>query len=179
MNEGKIFEREFANSIPKNMYYIRIKDSASSFGRDSGMTRFTLKNPYDQFIFYNGYLLPMELKSTKGTSISIHTNKADKGKMIKQHQIQYLEIASGYTKVYPGFIFDYRESGNTYFMYIKDFTTFSNDTDKKSINEVDILKYNGILISKVKKKVHYRYDIKLLIDKLIERCKQRDINREV
>lgn len=164
MNTGKIFETNFKNSIPDNVYFQRIKDSASAFGQDSNMTRFSLNNPYDTFLFYNGNLFTIELKSTKSTSVNIQRNKTEKGKMIKLHQIEGLTNASNYDGIYSGFLIDFRDTENTYFLNIKDFNLFLMESDKKSINEKDVITYNGLLVDKVKKKVNYKYDVLKLLE---------------
>lgn len=166
MNEGKIFECYWKKSIPDDVYYLRIKDSASSFGQDSEKSRFTPKNPYDCFVFYNGFLFPMELKSTEGTSISIQRNRDEKSKMIKLNQIEGLTEANKFNNIISGFIFDFRGS-ETYWISIDNFKDFIENTDKKSINEKDVIKYKGIIISKSKKRTRYTYDIKKLLTDII------------
>lgn len=175
MNEGKRFEENWKKSISKEMYFQRIKDNPSNFGNNSNnAVRFTLNNPYDCFIFYMGYLFPLELKSTKGTSFSIQKDKKDRSKMIKHHQIEGLLSASKYEGIYAGFVLDFRneKSNNTYWLDIKDFYIFQNNNDKKSINEKDVISYGGILIKKNKKKVNYKYDIIDILNEVIERGKK-------
>ena len=167
MNEGKIFESYWKKSIPEDVYYLRIKDSASSFGQDSEKSRFTPKNPYDCFVFYNGFLFPMELKSTEGTSISIQKNKDEKSKMIKLNQIEGLTEANKFNNIISGFIFDFRISSNTYWISIDNFNNFIENTEKKSINEKDVIKHKGIIISKSKKRTRYIYDINKLLTDII------------
>ena len=167
--DGKIFEQQWKNSIDKEkMYYFRLKDNPSSFGRDSVSVRFTLNNPYDCFIFYNRFFFPMELKSTELTSISIQRRKEDNGKMIKINQINGLLEANEYDGIFPGFIFDFRLSGNTYWLSINNFNLFMIENDKKSINEKDVIKYKGININKTKKRIRYVYDIEELLLNIIK-----------
>lgn len=158
-NEGKVFEEDWKKSIPSDCYYFRIKDSPSSFGQDSSKARFTLKNPFDAFIYCYPNLFPTELKSTKGTSISIQQDKNDKGKMIKFNQIEGLTEAANYKGIIPGFIFNFRKYGKTYFLHIDDFNKFLNDTDKKSINITNVIEYGGIEIIGEIKRVRYKYYI--------------------
>ena len=163
--DGKEFEQQWKKSVSDDMYYLRLKDSPSSFGQDSTYVRFTLNNPYDCFIFYNHFLFPMELKSTESTSISIQRNKEEKGKMIKINQINGLSESNKYNGVFAGFVFDFRSTTNTYWLSIDNFNLFLYENDKKSINEKDIIKYKGIKIEKEKKRVKYIYRIdKLLLD---------------
>lgn len=161
MNPGKIFENNFSKSIPDNIYYIRIKDSASSFSHNQ-KSRFTSNNPFDFLMFFEGILYPLELKSTKSKSFSIQLSEEEKDKEIKYHQIKSLENANKYKNIVSGFVLDFR-GNKTYWMYIEDFLLFLKENNKKSINIKDIEKYNGIEISKKKLRVNYRYDIQKLI----------------
>lgn len=165
--DGKNFEQQWKKSITNDMYYLRLKDSPSSFGQDSNFVRFTLDNPYDCFIFYNRFLFPMELKSTELSSISIQRDKTDKGKMIKLNQINGLSDCNRYRGIFAGFIFDFRSTDNTYWLNIDGFNLFLLENDKKSINEKDVIKYKGIRINKEKKRVKYIYDIYELLNKIV------------
>jgi recombination protein U len=169
MNSGKVFENNWKKSIPENVYYMRIKDSPSSFGMDSAATRFTLQNPFDGFIFYDGCFFPLELKSTQSSSMSIQRDKSEKSKMIKLCQIDGLQSASVYDGVYAGFLMDFRGSESTFYFAVSDFVRFLNATDKKSINEKDVIEYGGIIIQKQKKKIHYKYDVLGLLSRITER----------
>lgn len=108
----------------------------------------------------------MELKSTQSKSFSIQSKQIEKGKDIKYHQIQSLLKASTYDGVIAGFVLDFRES-NTYWINIKDFCEFNDNTTKKSINEQNVIEHNGVLIHKTKLKVNYRYDVRSLIDYIV------------
>ena len=168
-NLGKVLEYNIKQSIPSDMYYMRIKDSPASFGQKNDTTRFTLDNPFDSLLFYNSNLFFIEMKSTQSTSISIQFDKTEKGKMIKLHQIEALTDARMY-EIASGFILDFRGS-ETYWIDILDFNQFLNETTKKSINEDDVEKYNGIKINKQLKKVNYNYDIRKMVDDIIDRKK--------
>lgn len=166
-NEGKKFEEDWRKSFAKlNAYYFRIKDSAASFG--GGNTSFTRNNPYDCFVLYEGFFLPMELKSTKGTSFSFEKDGAGNGnKLIKLSQIHGLDEAANYKNVCAGFIFNFRDVNRTYHLNIKNFMQFYNDTNKFSINEKDIIEYEGVLIESKLLKVRYRYNVEKLLNELI------------
>lgn len=166
MNDGKKFEEDWKNSFKKvNAYYFRIKDSASSFG--GGNTSFTRSNPYDCFCLYEGRFVAMELKSTQGTSFSFEKQKTDKGKMIHLNQITGLQDVVKIKDTNAGFIFNFRER-ETYWLSIQDFMNFYTNTNKMSINEKDVIEYNGLLIQKNKMKVRFRYDIQTMLDTLIK-----------
>ena len=103
----------------------------------------------------------MELKSTKGTSINLWKEGLDPKKTynIKKHQIEALEEASTYKGCISGFIFNFRAVERTYFLHIEDFLEFTGQTEKKSINEKDIVNSGGIIIKQKKKRVRFTYDI--------------------
>jgi penicillin-binding protein-related factor A (putative recombinase) len=171
-NAGKNFEEQFKKSVPSDMYYFRIKDPPQSFNQNinSGL-RFSPKNPFDSFIYSYPNLFVFELKSTKGTSFSFERFKNDgTSKMIKHHQINGLKEASEIYGIIAGIVFNFREVGKSknnklYFLPIHSFSEFMNDTDKKSINMKDIIKYGGIEIIGVLKRVKYNYQIGEFIKK--------------
>lgn len=166
-NEGKKFEEDWKNSFKKvNAYFFRIKDSAASFS--GGNSSFTRSNPYDCFVLYEGYFFPMELKSTKGTSFSFEKDGSGNGnKLIKLNQIHGLEEVGQFKNVYAGFIFNFRNTNNTYYLNIKNFMDFYNNTSKFSINEKDVIEYNGVLVDSKILKVRYRYDVEKLLKQII------------
>ena len=163
MNPGKKFEQNFANSVPKEVYFMRIKDSANNFTRSS-RSSFATSNPFDCFMLYKGFFLPIELKSTKGTSLSIQSDKLEDGKDIKYHQIKSLERAQSFENVIAGF-----GESSTYWISITDFINFVSNTTKKSINEKDVLSHNAILINKTLMRVNYKYDIGGMLNNIIVR----------
>ena len=165
--DGKLFEEQWKRSIPEDVYYLRLKDNPSSFGKDSSFVRFTLNNPFDCLVFYNGFLFPLELKSTSSKSISIQTKKEEKGKMIKINQIEGLSKSNKYENIFSGFLFDFRESEKTFWMGINDFLKLKEENNKKSINEKDIIKYNAIDVEKEKKKTRYVFSVKKLIEDVV------------
>lgn len=166
MNDGKKFENMWKQSVDKaNYFYHRLKDSAQSFGGTNNL-RFSSKNPYDSMMFAEGYLYCLELKSTKGTSLSFwREDFEEKNKkqtfLIHKHQIQGLQKTDGFPEVVSGFLINFRETTNhTYFWHINDFLKFSNECEKKSFNENDVKEYNGLIIQQTLKKVNYIYDVK-------------------
>ena len=74
-NVGKIFEQKFKESIPKDVAVIRLHDSASGFGQDSGSTRFSMKSPFDFILFKTPCMYCLELKSTDKKSFSFEREK--------------------------------------------------------------------------------------------------------
>lgn len=159
-NSGKIFEKDIKDSIPNDVFYFRIKDPASSFGKDSQVTRFSPKNEFDAFLYKYPILVAMELKSNQGTSISF-ARRGEIGKDIKYSQIESLEKCSHYN-IRAGLLLNFRKTNTTYWIDIRDFIRFMESTEKKSINEKDLAEFNAIIIPQQIKKVHYRYDLSCL-----------------
>ena len=164
MNPGKKFEQNFAKSVPDNVYYMRIKDSANSYSHGAGSS-FTSNNPFDCFMLYNGFFLPMELKSSKENRFSVQTEDGKTGYDIKLHQIKSLTKAQQFDNVMAGFVLDFR-CGKTYWISILDFNDCLAETGKKSINAQDVENHHGIIISKKIMKVNYKYDILGLLEKI-------------
>jgi recombination protein U len=150
-NPGKKFEEDFKASIPANVFYHRIPDSAQSWGEGENI-RFTPKSPFDAILYAKPLLLLLELKSTQGTSLPF-----DK---IRDHQIQQLKEANSKPGATAGFVINFRKYGRTFFVNIEDFCGFIGSTTKKSINMDDVIKCGGIEIQAEKKRVRYRYDVR-------------------
>jgi len=166
MNDGKVFENSFKESVPNDVYYLRLKDPASSFGdQGNSALRFSVSNPFDVLLFSNPFLFTLELKSTKGTAFSF------KGKtpMIKASQIKGLTESSKFEGITSGLIFNMREPYNrTYFLHINNFNEFVKSTTKSSINEKDILAAGAIEIRSKLKVVKYSYYIREFINEIKE-----------
>lgn len=177
MNSGKVLEKEFKDSVPNDTYIFRVADNAQSFAQkdedgnfQNNNLRFSAKNPYDFILFFKPNLYPMELKSTIGTSFSIQFDKKEKGKMIKLHQIKGLTKDNKFDGSYAGFVLNFRKVNHTYWLGIEDFNNFLKQTEKKSINEKDVIEFNGIIIEQKIRKVSYIYDVKKILIDIVEVC---------
>lgn len=164
-NVGKIFENNIKKSCPDWLFVYRPPDSAVSFNlQKKSNVRFSNKSPCDFFFFdgKNGNLFAIECKTFK-ERCSFERDKSDKG-IIHFHQIEFLLKFSQYENIISGFLLDFRNSDNTYFLHILDFLNLIKNINKKSFNEKDMLKFsNPILIDKIKLKINYRYDIEKLL----------------
>lgn len=172
MNEGKRFEIAFKNSVPKNVFYFRIPDPAESFSSIREGLRFTLKNPCDIFLFNpdTKTMYALELKSTKDTSLTFwREDFEDKSKkqtfMVRKNQIEGLQKISNYPIV-AGFIFNFRFTNHTYFQSIDDFINMTKGSTKKSFNEADVYKNNGVRIGQEKMKVNFKYDVETFLQQI-------------
>lgn len=172
MNSGKIFETNFKKSVPEYILYHRLNDSTGTFSGGSNL-RFSPKQPCDAFL-WNGKtntFYALELKTSKSGSFSYEDIKSDEKqtcKMIHKHQILSLSDLSRYGGVVSGFIFNFRLSDETiertYFQGIRDFLIMTNEIDKKSFNESDLLRYNPIVIAGRKKIKNWSWNIEKFLD---------------
>ena len=174
-NKGKKFERNFRDSaIDQGVLIVRLNDTNLSFipGKEEN-SRFTADNPCDFILYEKPNIYFLELKSTEYSSISIQRlPTGPKDKMIKAHQINSLTQFSLCDGAICGFIFNFREKDSyeetTYFLNIKDFNTFLCESDKKSINKLDIVQYGGIVLKQVLKRTQYTYNVKDFINRTQE-----------
>ena len=162
-NVGKIFENNFKACVPDNIIYYRLQDPPQSFNKSESL-RFSWKNPCDCFLFdgETRTFYSLELKSSKSKSFSYELEKGiNKTANIHFHQIEGLRNFAKYNGVVSGFIFNFRYDNleHTYFQEICDFDVMVKELNKKSFNELDLIKYNPIKINQTLKKVNYKYDV--------------------
>ena len=162
-NVGKNFEQNFKDSVPKDVYYLRLHDSAIGFDTANSTQRFALKSPFDCMLYKLPVLYALELKSTSGKSVSYRGTSP----MIKSHQIQKLREAAC-KGIKAGFIFNFRQSNRTYFLSVGDFDGLTDHQmrTKSSISELEIINSGrAILIPQTLKKVNWKYDLDVLFNR--------------
>lgn len=166
-NSGKNFESIIKYNAPSYFKLVRIPDPPQSFTKRED-TRFSKKNPYDYEAYDSLHRISysFELKTTSQKYLTYHTCEQDekdgKSANIMWHQIEGLTKASEYDNCISGFLFNFRLDNNKqllYFMNIKDFNKFMNETNKKSLNIMDISLNGGIRISGEKLRVNYRWNL--------------------
>lgn len=157
MNSGKRFEQQFRKDIPKEIFYYRFKDSTGSWGANNSV-RYTPSNICDCMLFDGEYLFFLELKSCKGKSLPLNN--------IRENQIKELERVSSYCNVISGFVINFSELGECYYISIEKVIDFISKNTRKSI-PIDYLKEEGIKIECVKKKVNYTYDLKKFLEDVV------------
>ena len=106
--------------------------------------------------------------------MSIQRSKdEDRNKMIKWHQIEGLTEAAQFDGVEAGFLLSFlnekTQVETTFYLPIENFNDFLNTSDKKSINMVDVLKHNPVVVNQIKKQKYYRFEIGKLFDALEKR----------
>lgn len=166
-NEGKKFESVFKSCSPPYLKITRIPDPPQSFTQRDD-TKYSKKNPYDFEVFDSLHRIQYswELKTTSQKYLTYHTSeedeKAKKSANIQWHQIEGLTKASEYDNCSAGFLFNFRlDNGEQllYFMNIKDFNKFRKNTNKKSLNIMDISLNGGVKIRGEKLRVNYRWNL--------------------
>lgn len=155
MNNGKRFEKNFKNSIPKNILFYRFKDGTSSWDKNK-KTRFQCKNICDCMLFDGKHLFLMELKSTKGKSLPL--------KNIKEHQINDLLKESVYENVICGLVIEFNSLNECYFVEINQFKQFFELNNRKSIS-IRFCREKGVKIGVELVKINRKFDIENFIKK--------------
>ena len=156
-NLGKQFEQNFRKSIPEseNIYYYRLKDSASSYYGGNQNLRFSQSNIADSFLFYvNEYvnlLLILEFKHHKGKSLPINC--------IRDNQLKEMTLASQKKDVIPMLVVFFSDVEKCYSLKIEDVNNFINNTDRKSI-PLEYFEQCAIPIEVTKLRTNYTYNIK-------------------
>lgn len=158
MNPGKQFEEDFKKSVPKDVYYLRLHDSAIGFDVASSTQRFALQSPYDVVLCRQGRMYALELKSNQEKSMSF----SGKTPRIKERQVDELVKAENANAI-AGLVLNFRSQEETYFILASEFKRFMETCGKKSINIADARSI-GVLIPCKKLKVHFRYDLNTILN---------------
>lgn len=174
-NLGKKFEKNFGDCAKNDgIFTHRLKDSDLSFNGNP-VSSFTTSNKCDYYLLGNikdgrGTLFGIECKSTGYTSIGIQRTPEESEKMIKFKQIESLIELSLYEGIKAGFVLNFRDDesnlDDTYYMSIEDFSTFLNETQKKSINRTDC-ELRAIKIESKLLRKNYKYNVKKMIDDIM------------
>lgn len=159
INQGKLFEQDFKNSIPVNVFFYRLRDGTGNFtGSKNENVRFQASNMCD-YILFNGKLYLLELKS--------HTGKSLPFTAIRENQLKELSKAEAYPDIIPGLIINFRDIEKTYFVHIRDIDYYMTHSERKSIPVLFCQEY-GVEIVGVKKKTRYRY----LVDEWLKKMEE-------
>ena len=168
---GKIFEQHIEDSSKhQKVYNLRVRDVFIPFHLRHLID--LPPNKYDFLLAHSGIVLPLELKSVNGKSLPFAN--------IEDNQIKALTAAREFDDTYPGFLFNYRPANNaTFYLHINDFLIYQGVANgdpspyKSKINvasiPIGVCEEVGILLDSKLLKVHYRYDIKGLFQKVVEK----------
>lgn len=139
---GKVFEQEVKASIPPDFYTERYKDDTAGF--------YGVSNPADYRLYKYPYTFLLELKTHKGKSLPLAK--------IRENQIKGMYKASQYKGIYAGFLINFRELEETYYIPVMAVVEFINSNVRKSI-PVEWCRENGVRIEQKKKRTRYTYDL--------------------
>ena len=137
---GKKFEQDFRASIPPDFYVERYKDDTAGF---KGVA-----NPADYRLYKYPYTFLLEFKTHKGKSIPLEK--------IRDSQIKGMAKAVEHKGIYGGFIFNYRDLEETYYVPVMAIVEFINSKVRKSI-PVEWCREQGVRIEQKKKISRYAY----------------------
>ena len=146
INEGKKFEQDVRNSIPPDCYVERYKDDTAGF--------YGVHNPADYRVYKYPYTYLIECKSIKGKSLPFAK--------IRDKQLEAMLKAVRFPGVYCGFIINFRELEETYWIPAVFVDQYIKNEKRKSI-PVDFCKRYGVLVPQRKKRVRYQYDLSVII----------------
>ena len=155
-SSGKRFEDNFRNSIPKDIFYYRLRDNSNTWS-NGNKTRFATSNICDCLLFDGEYLFTLELKSTKGKSLP-YSN-------IKEHQINDLLWCSEFANVISGFVIEFDSLNECYFIKINDFVGFKQCNKRKSL-PIEFCRKFGLKIGIEKKKINRKFDIEKFLNEI-------------
>ena len=121
----------------------------------------------DYILHYNGTLFMTELKSSEKKYMTIERDKAG---MIKKHQYEQMSRNEN-TNEHGLFVLQFlRDTDDeiTYAMKITDFMQFLSESDKSSINMLDVVQHGGIVIEQAVSRTRKHYNVQDVLDKLVK-----------
>lgn len=157
-NQGKVFEENFRKSIPKtpNVFYYRLRDTASSYYGGNKNLRFSQSNIADAFLLHTNYefnithLLILELKRHKGKSLPFSA--------IRENQLKEMFEASSYRKILSFLIVFFSDIEKCFALDIQKVVALKQGGERKSI-PLEFFEKEGIEIEVTKLRTNYRYNI--------------------
>ena len=152
-DEGKLFEQDIKKSIPPEFFIERYKDDTAGF---KGVA-----NPADFRLYKFPFTFLWELKTHKGSSIPLAK--------IRNSQLKGMRKASHHYGVYCGFILNYRDLEETYYITFAELVAkyyilniegdYEPKPDGRKSIPVEWCKVLGYRIPQTKKKVRYTYNL--------------------
>ena len=121
----------------------------------------------DYILHYNGTLFMTELKSSEKKYMTIERDKAG---IIKKHQYEQMSRNEN-TNEHGLFVLQFlRDTDDeiTYAMKITDFMQFLNESDKSSINMLDVVQHGGIVVEQAVSRTRKHYNVQDVLDKLVK-----------
>ena len=167
INQGKVFERDFKESCKKqNIFIMRINDTYYT-AKQYDPKAFVPSQVCDYILHYNGTLFMTELKSSEKKYMTIERDKAG---MIKKHEYEQMSRNEN-TNEHGLFVLQFlRDTDDeiTYAMKITDFMQFISESDKSSINMLDVVQHGGIVVEQAVSRTRKHYNVQNVLDKLVK-----------
>ena len=163
MNQGKKFEHNFKQACENDgIFCLRLTDSDLSFNPNKDLrSRFTVKQPADLIVYYNGYLFTLELKNTKGKNFSFQRDPKLPDGMIHYHQINSLVNMGLYDGIISRFVLNFRQEMDE-----------KHDLEERifflSIDDFSRIEYGGIEIESNRKRTQFTYATKNGFEEIIK-----------
>lgn len=162
-NQGKVFEDNFRKSIPitPNVFYYRLKDTASSYYGGNQQLRFSQSNIADAFLLHTNtqfnitHLLILELKSHKGKSLPFSA--------IRDNQLKEMFEASRYRKILPFIVMFFSDIERCFALPIQKVVALKQEGTRKSI-PLEYFEEQGTEIEVIKLRTNYRYNIEKFLE---------------
>lgn len=141
-DKGKQFEEDIKASFPSEFYVERYKDDTSGF--------YGVTNPADYRIYKSPNLFLFELKSHKGKSLPFSC--------IRDNQVKGMLKAVRHIGIFAGFIINFRDLEETYYIPVAMYESYRVSANRKSI-PVEWCREHGDKIEQTKKRTRYSYDL--------------------
>jgi penicillin-binding protein-related factor A (putative recombinase) len=140
---GKIFEKEFFNSFPSDVFIQRLKDDTMKFKNVQNCCDFFAYNYPNIFLF--------ELKTTKQKSLPFSN--------INQYQIDTLFQYSKQPGINAGFVINFRSHDyQTFFVPAEKVHYYYYHADRSSF-PIEWVQQNGITLPATLIRTRYRFDL--------------------
>lgn len=123
--------------------------------KDDSLGFVGVRNPCDFILYKTPNIYLLELKSHKGKSIPFGALQA--------YQIESLHRYSQMDGVVAGFIFNFRDMSETYFVDATLVYQFYHTGERKSFS-LEWTREHGLLIRQELKRTRYRYDLSNLLN---------------
>lgn len=163
LNTGKQFEQDWKNSIPKDAYCYRLRDSAATYYGGNDNLTFSVDNICDFIVYRSPLMHLMELKTIDTPSIPLQKifGKYDPEKK-QYHKIKHITdmVTAAQTEgITAHVIINYRGKVNrTFAVQAFDVMQYSITESSKSIPWQWAAEH-GTEITQRQLKVHWRYDV--------------------
>jgi recombination protein U len=169
---GKKFEQDWKNSMPIGVFYYRFRDGTANWkDGENPHVRFQQTNICDCLMYLKPILWLVDLKTTLGKSIPFHN--------FKENQVRELNKAIMHEGIKAGFIINFRELEETYFVKANDVKNYIAKAERKSF-PIDWCRENGIKVFQKKLRTRYRYAVEnLLLTGGVKKCTVSPVGKKL